>query len=713
MPASRPLRWTGRTLCVVALLAAIGTARAWQASGHASRPAPPRARATATAAALQVAGATAAAPGAAPSVGGANAAPPDPAPDVAAPGAVSLHPFPPPASLDAGGWRYFPETGHYLSGGFKRYFDANGGLEVFGYPITEELEEDGQTVQYFQRARLEYHPDQPEAPIQRGLLGQLLLTLQPERKSTAGSADGAGSTGAPPGARFFPETNVWVGPPFLRFFESHGGVDTFGYPLAPASDGVQWLQRARLEATGDVVQAALIGDEYLEAIGLAQIRARAQPPQLARVDLPPDAGSLDVRAAPESDALVTRLPQDAQVRIVGERPGPGGTMWFALRLWNAVDGFVPAQSLAFTPAPLKAPGASSVPWRPPKPPAQGPFPLEARAQVRATIDFATEPDGPAAGRVAVGERARITAWATDAAGRVWYRLERPAGPAWVLAGAVALDLPDPLTAAGPDGPLAGVVAGKGMWFTYDVLRETPAAYLVAAAKANGFRFLAPEVGSSRRGYWAGRELDALLVAAHAAGLKVIPWVYPWLADLPADLDLAVRAARHTAPNGDAVDGLGVDIEENLDEETVRAYGQLLRASLGNAMPLIAITYQPQIASGQRTPFAAITESFNVIAPMSYWHARNTAYSSRDAYSYVAESVRLIRQRTGRPDVPVAVLGQTFDWFTRNEIGPGNPSGEEVQGALQAARDTGALGVGFFNWFSTTPDEWDALRDFSW
>ena len=76
-------------------------------------------------------------------------------------------------------------------------------------------------------------------------------------------------------------------------------------------------------------------------------------------------------------------------------------------------------------------------------------------------------------------------------------------------------------------------------------------------------------------------------------------------------------------------------------------------------------------------------------------------------------MRLIRERVGRPDLPVAVLGQTFDWFSRNEIGPGNPTGDEVRGAMQAARDTGALGVGFFNWFSTTPDEWDAIQAFPW
>jgi hypothetical protein len=225
--------------------------------------------------------------------------------------------------------------------------------------------------------------------------------------------------------------------------------------------------------------------------------------------------------------------------------------------------------------------------------------------------------------------------------------------------------------------------------------------------------LAPQVGTSRQGYWAGKELDALLAAAHGAGLRVIPWVYTWLSDLPADLDLAVRAARHVTPGGDSPDGIGVDIEENLDEPAVRAFGQLLRASVGPGRLLVALTFQPQHPQGQRTPFGAIAESFDVVAPMSYWHLRDAPYSEGAAYAYVAESVRLIRERTGRPDLPVAVLGQTFDWFTRNDIGAGNPTADELRGAMQGARDAGALGIGFFNWFSTTPEEWAAIGSFVW
>jgi len=61
--------------------------------------------------------------------------------------------------------RFFPETGHFLSYGFLRFWLRNGGLPVFGYPISEEFSEvdpvTGQTltVQYFERARFEWHPE--------------------------------------------------------------------------------------------------------------------------------------------------------------------------------------------------------------------------------------------------------------------------------------------------------------------------------------------------------------------------------------------------------------------------------------------------------------------------------------------------------------------------------------------------------------------------
>src|SRR6478736_4611259 len=60
---------------------------------------------------------------------------------------------------------FYPQSGHSLGGAFRGFWNGRGGLAAFGYPISEEFNEvnqqDGQTylVQYFQRARFEYHPE--------------------------------------------------------------------------------------------------------------------------------------------------------------------------------------------------------------------------------------------------------------------------------------------------------------------------------------------------------------------------------------------------------------------------------------------------------------------------------------------------------------------------------------------------------------------------
>ncbi len=78
---------------------------------------------------------------------------------------------------------YFAETGHNLGGVFLQYWRARGGLASFGYPISEELREinqaDGKeyTVQYFERARFEYHPENAGTPfvVLLGLMGREVI----------------------------------------------------------------------------------------------------------------------------------------------------------------------------------------------------------------------------------------------------------------------------------------------------------------------------------------------------------------------------------------------------------------------------------------------------------------------------------------------------------------------------------------------------------
>lgn len=81
------------------------------------------------------------------------------------------------------GKRYFEETGHSMSPLFEEYWNERGGLLHFGYPISDEFTEanpeDGSDyiVQYFERARFEYHPEfaGTEFEVLLGLLGNEML----------------------------------------------------------------------------------------------------------------------------------------------------------------------------------------------------------------------------------------------------------------------------------------------------------------------------------------------------------------------------------------------------------------------------------------------------------------------------------------------------------------------------------------------------------
>lgn len=75
------------------------------------------------------------------------------------------------------GLQYSEVTQHGLRGAFLDFWQNNGGVDVFGYPISDELQEvlpedkAFHTVQYFERARFELHPNDANQPVKLGLLG--------------------------------------------------------------------------------------------------------------------------------------------------------------------------------------------------------------------------------------------------------------------------------------------------------------------------------------------------------------------------------------------------------------------------------------------------------------------------------------------------------------------------------------------------------------
>jgi len=172
---------------------------------------------------------------------------------------------------------YFPETGQAISGTFLRYWQQYGGLAQFGLPRTREFQERSPydnmlyTVQYFERARFELHPENsdPQYQVLLGLLGRDFHPLDPPAVPLAA-------------ATYHPATGHNLGGPFRDYWLSHGGLFVSGLPITEAftevspDDGksytVQYFERARYEyhpeqAEPYTVLLGLVGNRALRDRG--------------------------------------------------------------------------------------------------------------------------------------------------------------------------------------------------------------------------------------------------------------------------------------------------------------------------------------------------------------------------------------------------------------------------------------------------------------
>ncbi|MCG8347031.1 MAG: hypothetical protein MI924_04550 [Chloroflexales bacterium] len=167
--------------------------------------------------------------------------------------------------------RCFEETGYCISGAIRAYWERNGGLAVFGFPITDVREEyvDESSwrgpVQWFERDRLEDHGN---GLVLAGRLGAELLSKQQRPWEGAPKVESA-----PPGCRYFAITGHSLCEPFLSYWEQNGGLERFGYPITQSGEEViegqrltvQHFERRRMEhhvelaGTPFEVQLGLLG----------------------------------------------------------------------------------------------------------------------------------------------------------------------------------------------------------------------------------------------------------------------------------------------------------------------------------------------------------------------------------------------------------------------------------------------------------------------
>jgi hypothetical protein len=125
--------------------------------------------------------------------------------------------------------RFFDETGFWVYGAFLDFFEEHGGLEIFGYPISAPYNERGLLVQYFQNARMEWHPRSSHSGTVE--LGKLAEELQLGRE--------AGGASLSFGVDYTSETGHAVRRDFARYFQAYGGAEFFGEPITPMLQGNQ------------------------------------------------------------------------------------------------------------------------------------------------------------------------------------------------------------------------------------------------------------------------------------------------------------------------------------------------------------------------------------------------------------------------------------------------------------------------------------------
>ncbi|MGZ6525404.1 MAG: copper amine oxidase, partial [Tumebacillaceae bacterium] len=206
--------------------------------------------------------------------------------------------------------------------------------------------------------------------------------------------------------------------------------------------------------------------------------------------------------------------------------------------------------------------------------------------------------------------------------------------------------------------------------------------------------------------------DDLLPKAHKAGVKVIGWTYDSLKNPANDAKVDIAVAKYRTPSGDQVDGMSPDIEEtaNVTSASVTTYASALRAALGPSYPLILCTYPPDWRPN--FPWQTFGQYFDVVAPMDYWHYRAKTYTYDEAFTEVSNSIKQIRNLTGKPNLPITIIGQGYDMFT-DDKGSNSPTVDEIRGSMDAAKQGGAVGYSLYRWGTVNTAEWGIFGTYNW
>lgn len=277
----------------------------------------------------------------------------------------------------------------------------------------------------------------------------------------------------------------------------------------------------------------------------------------------------------------------------------------------------------------------------------------------------------------------------------------PAHPSLVVPDA---ELPVPPAPAPRVRDLAAI-SGKGMWiWQFDATESGDASAIVARAVAAGLHQLWVRVGDSFDGFYGATELDALVPAAHRAGLGVIGWGFPYLDDPAGDAAWTRAALDWSGPDGARLDGWAADLEtasEGVDLSGRRAatYLGLVRPA-ARGRPLVATVFPPTGSFASTYPYAAMAPYVDAFAPMDYWGCQQPS----------AAAAQSLARLSGL--APVELVGQAYNMADEGgrQVAP---SAAETLSFLATAKASGAVGASFWSWQAADSAEWAAVASFPW